>query len=87
MQHFHIVQINHKPLRRLRNLKINKTDITSQKHSYAVDTDSLGVKCDKDKIFSVQYHSESATGPQDSADLFDRFIELMKEEHNNADRS
>ena len=30
-----------------------------------------------DKVFSVQYHPESAPGPQDSAYLFDRFIETM----------
>jgi carbamoyl-phosphate synthase small subunit len=27
--------------------------------------------------FSVQYHPESAAGPHDAADLFDRFVELM----------
>lgn len=86
----------------VRNLENGKIEITSQNHSYAVDTDSLantklavthvnlldgtveGVKCDADKVFSVQYHPESAPGPQDSAYLFDRFIELMKEEKENA---
>ena len=79
----------------VRNLETNKIEITSQNHSYAVDTDSIaatdltvthinlldntveGVKCDKDKLFSVQYHPESAPGPQDSAYLFDRFIQMM----------
>ena len=37
-----------------------------------------------DKVFSVQYHPESAPGPQDSAYLFDRFLSLMEEEQNNA---
>ena len=32
-----------------------------------------------DKVFSVQYHPESAPGPQDSAYLFDKFIDIMKE--------
>lgn len=86
----------------VRNLETNKIEITSQNHSYAVDTASLngtdlsvthinlldntveGVKCDKDKVFSVQYHPESAPGPQDSAYLFDRFIEMMEEEQDNA---
>ena len=86
----------------MRNLETNKIEITSQNHSYAVDTDSIketdltithinlldntveGVKCDKDKVFSVQYHPESAPGPQDSAYLFDRFISMMEEEPNNA---
>ena len=34
--------------------------------------------CEKDRAFSVQYHPESAPGPQDSAYLFDRFIDLMQ---------
>lgn len=86
----------------VRNIETNKIEITSQNHSYAVDTGSLaktrltpthinlldgtveGVKCEKDKVFSVQYHPESAPGPQDSAYLFDEFMKLMKEEKNNA---
>ena len=43
-----------------------------------------GCECKKDKVFSVQYHPESAPGPQDSAYLFDKFTELMKEEKENA---
>lgn len=78
------------------NVETDKTEITSQNHSYAVDEKSLkgtklevthknildntieGVECKKDKVFSVQYHPESAPGPQDSSYLFDKFIELMK---------
>ena len=37
------------------------------------------MKCEEDRAFSVQYHPESSPGPQDSAYLFDRFIELMQE--------
>ena len=29
-------------------------------------------------IFTVQFHPEACPGPQDSGDLFDRFIEMMK---------
>lgn len=87
----------------VKNLKTGKLEITSQNHSYAVDTESLkgtelemthvnlldntaeGVASPKNKLFSVQYHPESAPGPQDSAYLFDEFIELMeKESENNA---
>ena len=86
----------------VRNLKTNKIEITSQNHSYAVDTDSVkdtdltithvnlldntveGVSCERDKIFSVQYHPESAPGPQDSAYLFDEFMKLMREEKKDA---
>lgn len=82
-------------------LDTGKIEITSQNHSYAVDTESLkgtrlrlthvnllddtaeGVECPEDKLFSVQYHPESAPGPQDSAYLFDKFIQMM-EEHKNA---
>ncbi|MCR5207565.1 MAG: glutamine-hydrolyzing carbamoyl-phosphate synthase small subunit [Eubacterium sp.] len=87
----------------VKNLKTGKLEITSQNHSYAVDTESLkgtelvmthinlldntseGVESPENKLFSVQYHPESAPGPQDSAYLFDEFIELMeKESENNA---
>lgn len=82
----------------VKNLETGKIEITSQNHSYAVDTDSVkdtdltvthinildntveGVSCEKDKVFSVQYHPESAPGPQDSAYLFEKFIRLMKED-------
>ena len=84
----------------IKNLETDKLEITSQNHSYAVDSDSLsntrleathinlldntieGVACDEDKAFGVQYHPESAPGPQDSEYLFDRFIGLMEENKN-----
>ncbi|MCI8611176.1 MAG: glutamine-hydrolyzing carbamoyl-phosphate synthase small subunit [Clostridiales bacterium] len=47
-------------------------------HINLLDQTVEGVKCDRDKVFSVQYHPESAPGPQDSAYLFDRFIEKME---------
>ncbi len=82
-------------------LENGKVEITSQNHSYAIDTDSLkstkltpthynvldntseGVECKEDAVFSVQYHPESAPGPNDSTYLFDKFIKMM-EEHKNA---
>ena len=51
-------------------------------HINLLDNTIEGVKCDKDKVFSVQYHPESAPGPQDSAYLFDRFIKMMEEQNN-----
>lgn len=84
----------------VRNMQTGKIEITSQNHSYAVDSESLvstpltvthinlldntveGVSCEKDKVFSVQYHPESAPGPEDSSYLFDHFIELMQEKKN-----
>ena len=80
----------------VRDLETGRIEITSQNHSFAVDSDSLaktpltvthinlldqtveGLKCDKDSVFSVQYHPESAPGPQDSTYLFDRFIKMME---------
>ena len=47
-------------------------------HVNILDNTVEGVKCEEDLAFSVQYHPESSPGPQDSAYLFDRFIELMK---------
>ena len=81
-------------------LETGKVEITSQNHSYAVDTESLkgtrlqlthvnlldntaeGVECKEDRIFCVQYHPESAPGPQDSTYLFDKFIKMMEENKN-----
>lgn len=57
---------------------IEKTDLTVT-HINLLDKTVEGVKCDRDKVFSVQYHPESAPGPQDSSYLFDRFIHLMQE--------
>ena len=57
---------------------LEKTPLTPT-HINLLDNTIEGVACEKDKVFSVQYHPESAPGPQDSAYLFDRFIELMEE--------
>lgn len=47
-------------------------------HINLLDNTVEGVECVKDCVFSVQYHPESAPGPQDSTYLFDRFIENMR---------
>ena len=62
---------------------LKDTDLTPT-HINLLDNTIEGVECAKDKVFSVQYHPESAPGPQDSAYLFDRFVELMKEVRGNA---
>lgn len=77
------------------DLATGRIEMTSQNHSYAVDSKSLegtglevthinllddtveGLSCKEDKVFSVQYHPESAPGPCDSQYLFDRFVNLM----------
>lgn len=84
----------------VKNLETNKIEITSQNHSYAVDSQSLentaltvthinlldntveGVENKKDRVFSVQYHPESAPGPEDSTYLFDKFVKMMEEGKN-----
>ena len=48
-------------------------------HKNILDNTIEGVECKKDKVFSVQYHPESAPGPQDSGYLFDKFIKIMGE--------
>lgn len=53
-------------------------------HLNLLDNTAEGVECKADKVFSVQYHPESAPGPQDSVNLFEKFIRLMKEENKNA---
>lgn len=51
-------------------------------HINILDNTVEGAECREDRIFSVQYHPESAPGPQDSAYLFDKFIKIMEEEKN-----
>ena len=53
-------------------------------HINLLDGTVEGVACPEDKIFSVQYHPESAPGPQDSWYLFDRFIQMMEEDRSHA---
>ena len=60
-----------------KSLKKTKLEAT---HINILDNTIEGVECKKDKVFSVQYHPESAPGPQDSSYLFDKFIELLKKE-------
>ncbi len=49
-------------------------------HVNLLDGTVEGVACVRDRAFSVQYHPESAPGPQDSAHLFERFIRMMEGE-------
>lgn len=54
-------------------------------HINLLDNTAEGVSCLIDNIIAVQYHPESAPGPQDSAHLFGRFIDMIeKEARNNA---
>lgn len=53
-------------------------------HINLLDNTVEGVENKDDCIFSVQYHPESAPGPEDSGYLFDKFIDNMKENMKNA---
>lgn len=53
-------------------------------HINLLDQTVEGLACTADKVFCVQYHPESAPGPQDSAYLFDRFLMSMEEEKRHA---
>ena len=53
-------------------------------HYNILDNTVEGMKCERDRVFSVQYHPESAPGPQDNGYLFDLFADLMEEGKNNA---
>ncbi len=46
-------------------------------HINLLDQTVEGLMCPEERMFSVQYHPESAPGPQDSTYLFERFVELM----------
>ena len=62
----------------LKNTKLTPT------HINILDNTVEGVECKEDKVFSVQYHPESAPGPQDSIYLFKKFIKIMEEDKDNA---
>lgn len=48
-------------------------------HINLLDKTVEGLESKADRVFSVQYHPESAPGPQDSAYLFERFTGYMDE--------
>ncbi len=62
---------------------LKNTPLTAT-HINLLDHTVEGVESLQDRLFGVQYHPESAPGPQDSTYLFDRFITLMEEAKNHA---
>ena len=56
-------------------------------HINLLDGTVEGACCEEDRVFSVQYHPESAPGPQDSRYLFERFIRMMEEDADHAEKN
>jgi carbamoyl-phosphate synthase small subunit len=48
-------------------------------HLHLNDKTVAGIEIKSKKAFSVQYHPEACPGPHDSADLFQKFVTLIKE--------
>ena len=59
-------------LESLKNTKLKAT------HINLLDNTVEGVECVEDMVFSVQYHPESAPGPQDSSYLFEKFTSILQ---------
>ena len=72
-----ITSQNHSYAVDLESLQATKLTLT---HLNLLDHTAEGVECEEDKIFSIQYHPESAPGPQDSTHLFDKFTGMMGKE-------
>lgn len=76
-----ITSQNHSYAVDAKSVKNTQLEIT---HINLLDNTVEGARCEKDNIFSVQYHPESAPGPQDSKYLFDMFIENIRRVKDNA---
>ncbi len=72
-----ITSQNHSYAVDARSLERTELSVT---HINLLDDTVEGVRSKDESVFSVQYHPESAPGPQDSAYLFDEFIKLMEKE-------
>lgn len=77
-----ITSQNHSYAVDLESLRNTPLELT---HLNLLDHTAEGLSCKEDRIFSVQYHPESAPGPQDSSYLFEQFIQMMKEAKDNAE--
>lgn len=71
-----ITSQNHSFAVDIESIKNTKLEIT---HINLLDNTVEGMRCKEDFVASVQYHPESAPGPQDSSYLFDIFTTMMDE--------
>lgn len=60
--------------------EVEKSDILEITHVNLNDDTVEGIKVKGKPAFSVQYHPESAPGPEDSRYLFDQFVSMLKAE-------
>jgi len=74
--HVEITSQNHSFAVDVSSLDVTPLQLT---HINLLDNTAEGLKNDAQRIFSVQYHPESAPGPQDSDYLFDVFLRNMEE--------
>ena len=76
----------------VKDLEKNKIYISSQNHGYVVDSLPEGIetthvnlndqtiegmKCEEKRIRSVQFHPEASPGPEETAYIFDDFINML----------
>lgn len=57
---------------------VEKSDVVEITHVNLNDNSVEGIRVKNKKAFSVQYHPESAPGPDDSRYLFDEFVDGIK---------
>ncbi|MCR5484214.1 MAG: glutamine-hydrolyzing carbamoyl-phosphate synthase small subunit [Clostridiales bacterium] len=79
-----ITSQNHSYAVDVESIKNTPLEIT---HINLLDNTVEGAECERDKVFSVQYHPESAPGPEDSSYLFEKFIGMMRREKENAQKN
>ena len=81
----------------VKDLDKNKIYVSSQNHGYKVtelpegtrlshinlnDQSIEGLKNDKLKIYTVQFHPEASPGPEETAYIFDDYLEMIRESKN-----
>jgi len=60
---------------------VENTELTVT-HENVLDKTVEGVACEKDGVFAVQFHPESAPGHKDNAYLIDKFVKAMEDYRN-----